>query len=72
MAMFLAAAALLKQTETKDSDMAARAIRESMMEAVMDGFCTPDLGGDATTTEFTDGIITRTQRKLEVWEAMEL
>jgi len=71
MAMFLAAAALLKQIESTESDLAARAIRESMMEAVMDGVRTPDLGGSATTTEFTDEIIGRVQRKLEVWRSME-
>lgn len=71
MAMFLAGAALLKQIEGKESDMAARAIREAMMEAVLDGVRTPDLGGHTSTSEFTDEIITRTQRKLEIWRAME-
>ncbi|MFZ1756890.1 MAG: isocitrate/isopropylmalate family dehydrogenase [Caldilineaceae bacterium] len=71
MAMFLAAAALLKQIESVESDLAARAIRESMMEAVLDGCRTPDLMGSATTTEFTDEIISRTQRKLEIWRSME-
>ncbi len=71
MAMFLAAAALLKQIESSESDLAARAIRESMMEAVLDGFRTPDLGGHASTTDFTDEIIVRTQRKLDIWRSME-
>lgn len=71
MAMFLAAAALLKQIESAESDLAARAVREAMMEAVLDGVRTPDLGGHTSTTEFTDEIISRTQRKLEIWKSME-
>ncbi len=70
MAMILACAALLKQIESKESDLAARAIREAMMEAVHDGVRTPDIGGHASTTEFTDNVIDRTQRKLDIWASM--
>jgi isocitrate dehydrogenase (NAD+) len=70
MAMILACAALLRQIEGKESDLAARAIRESMMEAVHDGVRTPDIGGHATTSQFTDAIIERTQRKLDVWASL--
>lgn len=70
MAMILACAALLKQMESKESDLASRAIREAMMEAVHDGVRTPDIGGHATTSDFTDQIIERTQRKLDVWASL--
>jgi isocitrate/isopropylmalate dehydrogenase len=70
MAMILAGAALLKQIESKESDLAARAIRESMMEAVHEGVRTPDIGGHTTTTEFTNQVIERTQRKLDVWASL--
>ena len=70
MAMILAGAALLKQIESKASDLAARAIQESMMEAVHEGIRTPDIGGHTTTTQFTDEVIERTQRKLEVWASL--
>jgi isocitrate/isopropylmalate dehydrogenase len=70
MAMILAGAALLAQIESKATDLAARAIREAIMEAVHDGVRTPDIGGHATTSEFTDAIISRTKRKLEIWATM--
>ena len=69
-AMILAGAALLKQIESEVSDLASRAIRESLMEAILAGVRTPDIGGHTTTTEFTDEVIERTQRKLEIWESM--
>lgn len=70
MAMILAGAALLNEMPSAASDTAARAIRESLMEAVMDGVRTPDLGGHTTTTEFTNQVIERTRRKLEIWETI--
>jgi len=48
----------------------ARAIYESVFEAVSDGISTTDLGGAATTTEFTGEVIRRIKAKLEVWEAL--
>jgi isocitrate/isopropylmalate dehydrogenase len=68
MAMILAAAALLAQTEAGAS--AGRAIRESALEAVAQGVRTADLGGDAATGDFTDEVIARTRTKLEVWTAL--
>jgi len=68
MAMILAAAALLSQTEAGAS--AGRAIRESALEAVANGVKTADLAGHASTTEFTDEVIARTRTKLEVWAAL--
>jgi isocitrate dehydrogenase (NAD+) len=68
LAMILAAAALLSQTE--EGEHAGRAIRESALEAVAQGTKTADLGGHASTTEFTDEVIRRTRTKLEVWSAL--
>jgi hypothetical protein len=31
---------------------------------------TSDLGGDASTTDFTDGVIDRVKRKLDVWSTL--
>jgi isocitrate/isopropylmalate dehydrogenase len=68
MAMILAAAALLSQTD--EGRTAGRAIREAALEAVASGVKTADLAGHATTTEFTDEVIRRTRTKLEVWSAL--
>jgi isocitrate dehydrogenase (NAD+) len=69
MAMILAAAALLGHGG-EEAQRAARAIRESALEAVSEGVRTADLGGHAGTSEFTDEVIRRTQTKLEVWAAL--
>ena len=58
MAMILAAGALLEQGEGAPAE-AGRAIREACLAAVADGVKTADLGGHATTTEFTDEVIRR-------------
>ncbi len=68
MAMILAAAALLAQTEAGASP--GRAIRESALEAVAQGVRTSDLAGDSSTSEFTDEVIARTRTKLEVWTTL--
>jgi isocitrate dehydrogenase (NAD+) len=68
MAMILAAAALLSQTD--EGRTAGRAIREAALEAVASGVKTADLAGHATTTEFTDEVIERTRTKLEVWSSL--
>jgi isocitrate dehydrogenase (NAD+) len=68
MAMILAAAALLSQTD--EGRTAGRAIREAALEAVASGVKTADLAGHATTSEFTDEVIRRTRTKLEVWSAL--
>ncbi len=70
LAMILAAAALLSQTDDDRGRSVGRAIRESSLEAVAQGTKTADLGGHASTTEFTDEVIRRTRTKLEVWEAL--
>jgi isocitrate/isopropylmalate dehydrogenase len=70
MAMILAAAALLTQTDDERGREAGRAIRESALEAVAQGVKTADLGGHAATSEFTDEVIRRTRTKLEVWSTL--
>lgn len=70
MAMILAAASLLTFFGDKDADMAARAIYESTFEAIVEGTRTADLGGSASTTDFTDEVIRRIRTKLEVWKAL--
>ncbi|GBD09923.1 D-malate dehydrogenase [decarboxylating] [Candidatus Thermoflexus japonica] len=72
MAMILAGAALLSFIEDEAAQRASRAIYEAVFESVYDGIATADLGGSATTTEFTDEVIRRVARKLEVWEALRL
>ncbi len=71
MAMILAGAALLRHMEGEDAQRASRAIYEATFEAVYEGVRTPDLGGNATTTEFTDEVIRRVRTKIEVWAALE-
>jgi isocitrate dehydrogenase (NAD+) len=69
MAMILAAASLLGYGDER-AQAAGRAIREGCLESVADGIRTADLGGHASTTEFTDEVIRRTKQKLEVWSAL--
>src|SRR5215212_9017440 len=70
MAMILAAAALLSQTDDEQARQAGRAVREAALEAVSQGVKTADLSGHASTTEFTDEVIRRTRTKLEVWATL--
>jgi isocitrate dehydrogenase (NAD+) len=67
LAMILAGAALLTYVGTQDAERASRAIYESAFEAIYDGVATSDLGGSASTSDFTDEVINRVTRKLEVW-----
>jgi isocitrate dehydrogenase (NAD+) len=69
MAMILAAAAVLAYAG-EDALEPSRAAREACLEAVADGTRTADLGGHASTTEFTDEVIRRIRSKLEVWSAL--
>jgi isocitrate/isopropylmalate dehydrogenase len=52
---------------SQDAERASRAIYESALEAIYDGVATSDLGGSASTSDFTDEVINRVTRKLEVW-----
>jgi isocitrate dehydrogenase (NAD+) len=69
MAMILAAAGVLGYAGD-EAQQPARAIREAALEAVAQGVRTADLGGHASTTEFTDDVIARTRAKLEVWATL--
>ncbi len=70
LAMILAGAALLTYIGTPQADRASRAIYEAALEAIYDGIATADLGHHAGTTEFTDEVIQRVRKKLEVWETL--
>jgi isocitrate dehydrogenase (NAD+) len=70
LAMILAAAALLSYVDDRRAANASRAIYESALEAVHEGIATADLGGSATTTEFTDSVIAGVKRKLDVWSTL--
>lgn len=70
MAMILAGAALIGYSQLPNSDRASRAIYEAALEAVYQGVSTPDLGGQASTTEFTDEVIHRVKAKLDVWDTL--
>ena len=70
MAMILAAAALLSYVDDKRAANASRAIYEATLETVHGGLATSDLGGHASTTEFTDAVIEGVTRKLDVWSSL--
>jgi isocitrate dehydrogenase (NAD+) len=65
MAMILAAAALLSHIDEEQARIAGRAIREAALEAVSAGIRTADLGGHASTSEFTDDVIGRVRSKID-------
>ena len=73
MAMILAGGAVLHYAAMAGCPGAARASRavyESVLEATGSGVRTPDLGGHATTTEFTDDVIARVRTKIDVWASL--
>jgi len=70
MAMILAVAALFSYLDVPGSAKASRATYESTLETVADGVATSDLGGNASTTEFTDAVIGKIKNKLEVWSSL--
>ncbi len=68
MGMILAAAALLHHAGAAGSEEAqrcSRAVYQAAFEATAAGVRTPDLGGHAGTTEFTDEVSRRARRALE-------
>jgi isocitrate dehydrogenase (NAD+) len=67
MAMILAGAALLSHVDDTRAANASRAIYEATLETVRAGTATSDLGGHASTTEFTDAVIDRVKAKLDIW-----
>jgi isocitrate dehydrogenase (NAD+) len=70
MAMILASASLLGQMADPAAQTAGRAIREACLEAVAAGIKTSDLGGHASTSDFTDEVISRVRAKIEVWSTL--
>jgi isocitrate dehydrogenase (NAD+) len=70
LAMILAGAALLTHMPDHEAQTGGRAVREASLEAVAGGVRTADLGGHASTTEFTDEVIRRVRQKLEVWSTL--
>jgi isocitrate dehydrogenase (NAD+) len=73
MAMIMAAAATMHYAGELGHDgahIASRAIYEAVLEACATGVKTPDLGGHATTSEFTDDVVGRVRTKVEVWSSL--
>jgi len=73
MAMILAGGAVLHYAALGGHDgagRASRAVYEAVLEATASGVRTPDLGGHATTTEFTDDVIARVRTKIDVWSSL--
>jgi isocitrate/isopropylmalate dehydrogenase len=73
MAMLLACGAVLHYAGERAgvaAERASQAIYEAVLEAVAAGVRTPDLGGDSTTTEFTDDVLARVRTKIEVWSSL--
>jgi isocitrate/isopropylmalate dehydrogenase len=61
LAMILAGSALLSYVDDPLAREASHAIYSAAMDTVQSGIATADLGGHASTTEFTDAVIARVQ-----------
>ncbi len=70
MAMILAAAATLRYVRTETTAAASRALYEATMETVYDGVRTADLGGSTSMSDFTNEVISRVKRKIDIWESL--
>jgi len=73
MAMIMAVAALLHyvgESGVPEADTASRAIYEAVLEAAATGVRTPDLGGHATTSEFTTEVVHRVRTKIDIWSSL--
>jgi isocitrate dehydrogenase (NAD+) len=73
MAMLLACGSVLSYAGVKGyagAERASRAVYESVLEAIATGTKTVDLGGHATTTEFTDSVVERVRTKVDVWSSL--
>jgi 3-isopropylmalate dehydrogenase len=73
LAMILACGAVLRHGADRygpGCERASRAIYEGTLETVAAGIRTPDLGGHAGTTEFTQAVVDRVATKLEVWSSL--
>jgi isocitrate/isopropylmalate dehydrogenase len=74
LAMILACGAVLRYAADQHgagaAERASRAIYEAALETIASGVRTPDLGGHASTTEFTDAVVGRVRTKLDVWSSL--
>jgi isocitrate dehydrogenase (NAD+) len=71
MAMLLACGAVLSYADgVAGAERASRAIYEGVLETVATGVKTIDLGGHATTTEFTDAVVEKVRTKIDVWSSL--
>jgi isocitrate dehydrogenase (NAD+) len=73
MAMLLACGAVLSYAAAgghAGAERASRAIYEGVLETVATGTKTIDLGGHATTTEFTDAVVDKVRTKVDVWSSL--
>jgi len=74
MAMLLACGAVLHYAALRGAgdgvEQASRAIYEAVLEASASGVRTPDLGGHAGTTAFTDDVVSRVRTKIDVWSSL--
>ena len=70
LAMILACAALLAHVDDRRASNASRAIYEAALEALASGVATGDLGGHASTSEYTDAVIEGVKRKLDIWSSL--
>jgi isocitrate/isopropylmalate dehydrogenase len=70
MAMILAVAALLSHFADARATSASRAVYESVLETVHGGISTSDLGGHASTSEFTSAVIEKVKTKLDIWATL--
>src|SRR5437764_6199686 len=73
MAMIMATAAGLHYASElghPGAAMASRAVYEAVLEACATGVKTPDLGGSATTSEFTDEVVSRVRTKVDIWSSL--
>jgi isocitrate dehydrogenase (NAD+) len=73
MAMLLACGAVLAYAGAAGvpgAERASRAVYESVLETIHGGTKTVDLGGHATTTEFTDAVVEKVRTKVEIWSTL--
>jgi isocitrate dehydrogenase (NAD+) len=73
MAMILACAALLSYAGAagvRGAERGSRAIYEGVLETIAGGVKTIDLGGHATTSEFTDAVIEKVRTKVDIWASL--
>jgi isocitrate dehydrogenase (NAD+) len=73
MAMLLACGAVLSYAAVggvAGAERASRAVYEGVLETVAGGVKTLDLGGAATTTEFTDAVVDKVRTKVDVWSSL--